>query len=345
MPDDSRELRPEDAFDIDALHAWLSSRVPGLSTLPEVRQFAGGASNLTYLLRYPDRELVLRRPPGGHKAASAHDMRREHRVQSALAPHFPYVPEMVALCDDEAVLGSDFYVMAKVDGTILRGRSMSLSVEQAAALGGTFVNTLVALHGVDVEAAGLSDLGRGLGYVGRQVDGWNRRFAAARTPDVPPFTEVMAWLSARQPADASMSLVHNDFRLDNLVLDDRLDVVAVLDWEMATIGDPLMDLGGALAYWVQADDDEFMRLSKRQPTDLPGMPTRAQLVERYLAATGHVVDDWAFYEVFGLFRLAVIVQQIYLRFSRGETTNPAFKDFHHFVTYLESRCRRVAGLG
>ena len=344
MPDDSRELRPEDAFDVDALHRWLSARVPGLGALPEVRQFAGGASNLTYLLRYPDRELVLRRPPAGRKAASAHDMRREHRVQSALVAQFPYVPAMVALCDDPSVLGSDFYVMAKVDGTILRGRSVSLTVSGAATLGRTVVDTLVALHSVDVEEAGLADLGKGPGYVGRQVDGWSRRFTAARTPDVPDFTDVMAWLSIRQPVDAAMCLVHNDFRLDNLVLDKQFDVIAVLDWEMATIGDPLMDLGGALAYWVQADDDDFMRLSKRQPTDLPGMPTRAQVVERYLAATGLVVDDWSFYEVFGLFRLAVIVQQIYLRFSRGETTNPAFKDFHHFVAYLESRCRRVAGI-
>ena len=344
MPDDSRELRSEDAFDVDALHAWLSSRVPGLSTAPQVRQFAGGASNLTYLLRYSDRELVLRRPPRGHKAATAHDMGREHRVQAALAPHFPYVPEMVAFCDDVTVLGSDFYVMSKVEGMILRGRSASLPVEDAVALGETYVDTLVALHGVDVDAAGLSDLSRGAGYVGRQVAGWGARFTAARTPDVPDFAAVMTWLSAQQPADVSMCLVHNDFRLDNLVLDDQLAVVAVLDWEMATIGDPLMDLGGALAYWVQADDDDVMRLSKRQPTDLPGMPNRNQVVERYAAATGLVVDNWSFYEVFGLFRLAVIAQQIYLRFFRGETTNAAFKDFHHFVTYLESRCRRVAAI-
>ena len=345
MPDDSRKLRSEDAFDVGAAHAWLAGLVPVLAgPEPEVRQFAGGASNLTYLLRYPSRELVLRRPPAGVKAASAHDMVREHRVQSALAPVYPYVPHMVALCTDHAVLGSNFFVMQKVEGTILRRKGASLDEAQAGALGQTAVDALVALHAVDVEATGLADLGRGPGYVRRQVSGWSGRYRAALTDGVPDFEAVMTWLAAEQPDDVAMCLVHNDFRLDNLVLDMQLQVVAVLDWEMATVGDPLMDLGGALAYWVQADDDAVMRMSKRQPTDLPGMPTRAQVVERYCAATGVVVDDWSFYEVFGLFRLAVIVQQISRRYVLGQTTNPAFKDFHHFVTYLEQRCRRVAGL-
>ena len=347
MVDDSRDLRAEDAFDVEAVHSWLLTQVPDLPGPPAVRQFPGGASNLTYLLQYADRDLVLRRPPIGQKAASAHDMRREHRVQAALAPVYPYVPAMVGFCDDPAVMGSDFYVMEKVEGTILRGRlpaGLTLSPQDARGLGLRAVDSLVALHGVDVAAAGLTDLGRGPGYVGRQVAGWCDRYRRARTDNVPDFEPVMAWLDARQPADVSMCLIHNDFRLDNLVLGDDLQVVAVLDWEMTTVGDPLMDLGGAMAYWVQADDDELMRLSKRQPTDLPGMPTRAEVVAHWSAATGTPVDDWPFYEVFGLFRLAGIAQQIYRRFHLGQTTNPAFKDFHHFVTYLETRCRSVAGL-
>jgi aminoglycoside phosphotransferase (APT) family kinase protein len=345
--DEPRPVRAEDAFDVDALHAWLSGRVDGLSAPPEVRQFSGGASNLTYLLRYPDRDLVLRRPPSGAKAASAHDMVREHRVQAALAPHYRYVPQMVALCADPAVLGSDFYVMERVAGTILRGRlpdGMTLDGDDARELGLRAVDALVELHAVDVEAAGLADLGKGRGYVGRQVAGWSDRFRRARTENVPDFEAVMAWLAEHQPDDVATVLVHNDFRLDNLVLDDDLRVVGVLDWEMATLGDPLMDLGGALAYWVQADDDEMMRLSKRQPTDLPGMPTRAEVVEHYAGRTGVAVDTWDFYEVFGLFRLAVIAQQIYYRFHHGQTTNPAFKDYWFFVRYLDERCRRVAGL-
>ena len=346
--DEPREVRGEDSFDIAAMHDWLSERTPGLAGLPMVQQFSGGSSNLTYLLRYPDRDLVLRRPPRGQKAASAHDMAREHRVQSALAPHFPYVPRMVALCQDETVLGSDFYVMERIPGTILRRNlpaGLTLTPEQAGELGRRAVDSLVALHSVDIEAAGLGDLGRGAGYVGRQVEGWSERYRRARTHDAPDFAPVLTWLASRQPPDVGTCLIHNDFRLDNLVLDERLHVVAVLDWELATLGDPLMDLGGAMAYWVQADDEDLMRMSRRQPTDLPGMPSREEVVAQYCQATGRTVEDWPFYEVFGLFRLAVIVQQIYLRFDRGETTNPAFKDFGYFVSYLETRCRSIAGIG
>jgi aminoglycoside phosphotransferase (APT) family kinase protein len=345
-------VRDEDAFDVGAVHRWLSVQVAGLpERLPDVQQFGGGASNLTYLLRYPDRDLVLRRPPAGQKAASAHDMVREHRVQSALAPHYRYVPRMVALCTDLSVLGAEFYVMERIPGTILRGRlpeGMTLTPQQAHDLGMRAFDALLELHGVDVDKAGLADLGRGRGYVGRQVAGWSERFRRARTENVPDFEAVMAWLAEHQPDDVATVLVHNDFRLDNLVLDDSLAVVGVLDWEMATLGDPLMDLGGALAYWVQADDDDLYRLSKRQPSDLPGMPTRAEIVRHYGERTELAIDpdgsDWSFYEVFGLFRLAVIVQQIYYRFHHGQTTNPAFKDFWAFVGVLDDRCRRIAGI-
>jgi aminoglycoside phosphotransferase (APT) family kinase protein len=341
-------VRDEDAFDVAAVHAWLRTQRDDVPAAPpEVAQFGGGASNLTYLLRWPEREWVLRRPPAGVKAASAHDMVREHRVQSALAPHFPEVPAMVALCTDPAVLGADFYVMQKVPGTILRRRlpdGMVLTEEQAHALGTRAFDVLERLHAVDVEAAGLADLGKGRGYVGRQVAGWSDRFRRARTDNVPDCEAVMRWLDENQPDDVGTVLVHNDFRLDNLVLDDDLQVVAVLDWEMATLGDPLMDLGGAMAYWVQADDDDLFRLSKRQPSDLPGMPTREEVVRRYAEHSGLDVSGWTFYEVFGLFRLAVIVQQIYYRFHHGQTTNPAFQDFWAFVGVLEDRCRRVAGI-
>jgi aminoglycoside phosphotransferase (APT) family kinase protein len=345
--DEPAPVRNEDSFDVGALHTWLASRVEGLPAPPEVRQFGGGASNLTYLLQYPDRELVLRRPPRGARAAGAHDMVREHRVQSALAPHYRYVPRMVALCTDPDVLGAEFYVMERLVGTVLRGRlpeGLSLTPEQASGLGRRAFDALLELHGVDVEAAGLGDLGKGRGYVGRQVGGWSERFRRARTENVPDFEAVMGWLADQQPDDVATVLVHNDFRLDNLVLDDDLRVVGVLDWEMATLGDPLMDLGGALAYWVQPDDDDLFRLAKRQPSDLPGMPSRAELVERYAGRTGLDVADWTFYEVFGLFRLAVIAQQIYDRYARGQTTNEAFRDFWFFVSYLDDRCRRIAGL-
>jgi aminoglycoside phosphotransferase (APT) family kinase protein len=342
-------VRDEDGFDVGAVHRWLAERVEAVTGLgpPEVSQFPGGASNLTYLLRYPGLELVLRRPPRGEKAASAHDMGREYRVQKQLRPLFPYVPDVLALCEDQSVIGSAFYVMTRIEGMILRGAlpdGLSLSEAAARQLGWGAIDCLVELHQVDPVAAGLADLGRGPGYVGRQVAGWTERYRRARTPNVPDFEPVMEWLAHSQPADVATCLIHNDFRLDNVVLDSELRVVGVLDWEMATLGDPLMDMGAVLAYWVQADDDELLRLSKRQPSDAPGMPTRAELAEYYGARTGRVVGNWVFYEVFGLFRLAAILQQIYYRFHLGQTTNPAFQDFWSLVTYLEVRCQALAHL-
>ncbi|MDG3013117.1 phosphotransferase family protein [Speluncibacter jeojiensis] len=349
LTDQPRALRDEDSFDVDAMHAWLSERVPGLTGPPQVRQYAGGASNLTYLLRYPERDLILRRPPAGHKAASAHDMGREVTVQQHLAPVYRYVPEIVAFCQDPAVIGCDFYVMERLEGIILRQdlpEGMTLSAQQARLLTTRAVESLIELHQVDPVAAGLDTLGRGSGYVQRQVSGWSRRFRESHTDNVGDFAAVMSWLEEHRPDDVAQRLIHGDFRLDNLVLDgpETLNVTGVLDWEMATVGDPLMDLGCALAYWVQADDDAVMQSARRQPTNLPGMLTRAEIVDLYCGRTGFTTGNWAFYEVFGLFRLAVIAQQIYYRYHHGQTTNPAFKDFWSLVNYLEWRCKDVAGL-
>lgn len=344
--DGAGAVREEDAFDVAALHSWLAAREPGLEGPPEVMQFSGGASNLTYLLRYPDRELVLRRPPAGTKAASAHDMAREFRIQQALAPAFPQVPRMVGLCSDPAVIGSEFYVMERLAGTILRGRvprELGLDAAGARALCQSAIERLVELHAVDPVGAGLADLDRGSGYVRRQVEGWSERYRGARTWNVPSFERVMRWLGERQPDDVRRCVIHNDFRLDNLVLDpaDPQRIVGVLDWEMATIGDPLMDLGGALAYWVQADDGRAMQALRRQPTHLPGMLRREEVVRLYGERTGLRVDDFTFYEVFGLFRLAVIIQQIYRRYHLRQTRNPAFRRYWLAVHYLDRRCRRI----
>ncbi|MGH3759665.1 phosphotransferase family protein [Actinophytocola sp.] len=341
LADQPGEVRDEDAFDTAAVTAWLESHVDGLGELREVRQYPGGASNLTYLLRYAGRELILRRPPAGQKARSAHDMRREYRVQSRLRPVYPYVPNVLALCTDPAVLGSDFYVMERIDGIILRGdlpEGMTLSPAAARDLAFRTFDRLIELHEVDAEAAGLGDLGKGAGYVERQVRGWSDRYRKARTPDVPEAEKVMAWLAANQPDDVRICVIHNDFRFDNVVLSDALEVVGVLDWEMATLGDPLMDLAGSLAYWTQADDDELALAMRKQPSHLPGMPTRQELLDHYRARTGLSARNWTFYEVFGAFRLAVIMQQIYYRFHAGQTHNPAFGQLNRFVEYLLARC-------
>jgi aminoglycoside phosphotransferase (APT) family kinase protein len=280
-------------------------------------------------------------------------MGREFMIQSQLAPVFPYVPEMVGLCTDENVIGGVFYVMERLDGVILRQElpaGVTLSPDQAAGLSRSVLDRLVDLHGVDPTAAGLTGLGKGEGYIRRQVAGWSDRYVRALTPDVPGFEEVMAWLDRYQPADVASCVIHNDFRFDNVVLDpdpatwDRPTAVrGVLDWELATIGDPLMDLGGALAYWVQADDSGEFGLTRLQPTHLPGMPTRAEVVAYYCERTGRSTDNWPFYEVFGLFRLAVIVQQIYYRYYHGQTTNPAFQHFALAVGWLQDQARKVMG--
>ena len=353
--DEAAAVRDEDAFDVEAVSAWLRAHAdplvvaPGeLAATPQVRQFPGGASNLTYLLRYPDRDLILRRPPVGAKAKSAHDMSREFTIQSRLGPVFGYVPDMVAFCDDPDVIGSDFYVMQRLEGTILRQDlppGLTLTETDARSLCTHFLDVLVELHSVEPSQAGLADLGRGSGYVARQVGGWSDRYRKARTDNVGDYERVMAWLDAHQPDDVGTCVIHNDFRLDNVVLaaEDPLRVVGVLDWEMATLGDPLMDLSGALAYWVQADDDESYSAIRRQPSHLPGMLSRAEMVDYYTARRGlHVTpEQWRFYEVFGLFRLGVIAQQIYYRYFHGQTTNEAYAAFLDVATYLETRCNRL----
>ena len=348
LPGNAAPVRDEDAFDVEALATWLRENAPdqpGIDGTPDVRQFKGGASNLTYLLRYPTRDLILRRPPGGTKAKGAHDMRRESDIQASLGHVYDQVPAIVAYCGDESVIGSEFYVMERLVGTILRRdipASLALSPDGVNLLCHNALDTLVDLHRVDLDAAGLGELGKGPGYVERQVKGWSARYRKARTPNVGSFERVMAWLEANRPDDVGQVLIHNDFRFDNLVLaeDDPTRIVGVLDWEMATVGDPLMDLGGAMAYWVQASDDPVAKALRLQPTHTRGMLTRVEAVRYYCDRMGIPMDAerWAFYEVFGLFRLAVIAQQIYLRTYRGETTNPQAKRMRGFVLYLHFRC-------
>ncbi len=340
--------RPGEELDVAAVDRWLRTVASGLDPAPpEVTQYSGGASNWTYRLRYRNRDLVLRRPPAGTKARSAHDMAREFRVQRGLKPVFPLVPTMVALCQDASVLGCDFYVMERIDGLVPRARlppEARLGPGDVRRLCTALVDRLVDLHAVDAAAAGLASLGKGPGYPRRQVEGWSDRYVKARTWNVPSFSWVRDWLAERVPPDAGACVIHNDWRFDNVVLDraEPTRIVGVLDWEMATVGDPLMDLGSALAYWVQADDPWFLRRTRRQPTDVPGMLRRDEVVARYVERTGLKPERWAFYEVFGLFRLAVIMQQIYYRYHHRQTRNPAFRRFWMLVNYLDWRCRAIA---
>lgn len=345
-------MREEDAFNVERMNAWLRQHVDGLPTeSPSIEQFTKGASNLTYLLTYPETKLVLRRPPAGTKAKSAHDMSREVHVITHIRDQFTAVPHVFASCDDDSVIGSPFYVMEYLDGVILRpGNAEQVSPDVARGVGSAYVDRWADLHSVDVQAAGLTDWGKGPGYVGRQVAGWSDRFRRAHTDDVPDGETVMSWLAENQPPDVAACVIHGDWRLDNMVFEanvlsaDEPRVLGVLDWEMATIGDPLMDVGAAMAYWIDRDDqdiDPAFAMLKRQPSDLPGMPTRDEIVASYCRRMGFTNVDWRFYEVYGLFRLAVILQQIWARYRAGQTTNPAFAEFGAAVTVLIDRAARA----
>jgi aminoglycoside phosphotransferase (APT) family kinase protein len=335
---DLTPVRQEDLFDIEKVHRWLSNFIPETSA-PEVMQFRSGASNLTYLLKYPNRELVLRRPPVGKKAVSAHDMKREFLIQSRLKPVYGLVPKVIALCEDHSVLGSDFYVMERIQGEIFRRDvPATLTKEDISIMATSLVSGLAQLHSVD--ATVLSELNKGAGYVGRQVAGWSKRYRDALTDDVPDGELVMNWLTKEQPEDVDSCIIHGDWRIDNLVFDlTEKKLVGVLDWELATVGDPLMDLGSALAYWVDSDDEPNFASLRRQPSQLPGMPTRNEFISKYLELSGRKCDDFTFYEVFGLFRLSVIIQQIWARYRAGQTSNPAFKGFGVGVNILINRAQ------
>jgi aminoglycoside phosphotransferase (APT) family kinase protein len=268
-------------------------------------------------------------------------MKREFLIQSRLKPVYALVPNVVALCEDHSILGDDFYVMERIEGSIFR-RDVpeSLTSDDIAAMAESLVSGLVQLHSVDSSV--LSEFNKGPGYVSRQVEGWSKRFRDARTDDVLDGERVMAWLDQMKPDDVATCIIHGDWRIDNLVFDlQERKIVGVLDWELATVGDPLMDLGSALAYWVDRDDDDEFAALRRQPSHLPGMPTRAEFIARYMALSGRDSVDFTFYEVFGLFRLTVIIQQIWGRFRAGETSNPAFQGFGMAVNILLSRAERL----
>lgn len=349
--DETSAPRTGEELDAGKLLEWLKSQNPVFTGPLQITQFSGGASNLTYLLRQGDKDWVLRRPPFGTKAKTAHDMGREFRVLSALQRVFPYCPKPVAYCEDESVMGCPFYVMERIHGLILRKDlppELQLSPQDARTLCEHLVDVQVALHHVDVQAAGLADFGKPEGYVRRQVEGWSERFRKARTDDVPDAEELMKWLAEHLPPESGRAaLIHNDYKFDNVVLDpkDPLKIIGVLDWEMATLGDPLMDLGCSLAYWIQADDPEEFQMARMLPTTVPGMMTRQELVDSYARKSGLPIRDFHFYYVFGLFRLAVIAQQIYYRYAKGQTTNKRFAQFGLFVGLLNYRAEQVIQSG
>jgi aminoglycoside phosphotransferase (APT) family kinase protein len=340
-------VRQGEELDLKVIEPFLKDSIPGLSGGIQVEQFPSGYSNLTYLIRLGDRDLVLRRPPFGRKAKTAHDMGREYRILKALYPVFPFCPKPLVYTEDASIMGCPFYVMERIKGIILRKtlpEGLEFSSDQMHSLCENLLDVHYKLHSIDYKAIGLEGFGKPEGYVRRQVEGWSERYRAARTPDAPQFETVMQWLHDKMPPDfPKPAVIHNDFKFDNVVLDpaDPLKIVGVLDWEMATVGDPLMDLGCSLGYWVQSDDPPNFQAAGTQPTYLPGALKRDELVNRYAEKAGIRIDNFDFYFCFGLFRLAVIAQQIYYRFYHGQTKDERFNLLIMAVQVLEKQAIRT----
>jgi aminoglycoside phosphotransferase (APT) family kinase protein len=293
-----------------------------------VKQFTHGYSNLTYLLSIEDKEYVLRKPPIG-AIKRGHDMNREFKVQSAVKKEFSKVPKMFAYTDDAAVLGSEFYIMEKVEGIILNfkeAKKRDIPANDYKTIANAWLDTFTELHQLDYDAIGLTNLGKPEGYVERQVTNWGKQYLKAATKDVPSAEKVMQWMQENQPKNYQHCLIHNDYKYDNVVFKDNSwkEITAVLDWEMATLGDPLMDLGTSLGYWTLASDHDFVKQGIPSPTIFEGNPMRSEIVASYAKKSGRDIHNMVFYYVFGLFKIAVIAQQIYYRYSKGLTSDPRF---------------------
>ena len=345
--DNAATIRKGEELDTARIEEFIKDSIPGLNGTLQINQFPKGHSNLTYLLTLGDREFVLRRPPFGRKAKSAHDMSREYRILKALRPVYRYCPEPFIYSEDEIIMGCPFYIMERIKGVILRRdfpANLILTPSQVRELYQKVLSIQYELHTIDYSSIGLENLGKPDGYVKRQVTGWSERYRAAKTPDAPDAEKVMTWLEEHMPADSKKpGIIHNDFKLDNIVLDESnpLNVVGVLDWEMATIGDPLMDLGSSLAYWIQNNDHPDMQAIRMMPTNAEGAPTREELAGLYSELSGRKITNFDFYYCFGLFRLSVIAQQIYYRYYHGQTKDERFKAMIFGVHVLENAARRI----
>jgi aminoglycoside phosphotransferase (APT) family kinase protein len=326
--DQAGTVRAGEELDLARLRPFLQEHF-GDSEPVSVEQFPSGHSNLTYLVRMGTREVVLRRPPFGSKVRSAHDMAREYRVLSRLHAAYPAAPKALLYCDDLSILDAPFYLMEPIRGMIARRDpppGVPFPPETARRLSEAFLDNLARLHRLDFAAIGLADLGKPHGYLERQVKGWIERYHNSKTHDLPEVERISSWLIGRMPVSGDAALIHNDYKYDNVVLDpdDPTKIVGVLDWEMCTLGDPLTDLGTALAYWTEPQDPEELQEIRSAPTTLPGTLTRAQLVERYAVASGHDPRDMNFYLTFARFKVAVIIQQIYYRYAQGLTQDARF---------------------
>jgi aminoglycoside phosphotransferase (APT) family kinase protein len=341
----SAPVRSGEELDWQALDRRLHEVIPGLEGRPEISQFASGNSNLTYRLQYRNEDLVVRRPPFGTKAKSAHSMIREYRIMNALKPVYACVPDTLYYSDDESIIGSEFYVMRKVEGQVIKQTipdDWGFTAVDTRRFCRQFWEKLIELHQVDYHAVGLEDFGKPEGYMQRQVLGWNGRYERVITPDVGEFSDVRRWLETNMPVGSGHhAVLHGDYRIDNVILgnQDPAEIQAVLDWEICALGEPLMDLGNALAYWMEPDDPPYLRALQMQPSTAEGMMTRAEILTLYGELTGRDTSGFLFYLVYGYFRNAVILQQIYYRFYHGQTQDKRFQTFGAATRNLGEHCR------
>jgi aminoglycoside phosphotransferase (APT) family kinase protein len=349
MSDETRSVRPGEELPAAELAGFLAREL-GLAGSLEVRQFPGGHSNLTYAIRMGGRELVLRRPPVGSKVKTAHDMGREYRVLSKLAPVWSLAPRPVAMCEDLAVMGVPFYLMDRMIGVVFR-RDPPPGVAADASTCGRLCQALVAalvdLHAIDAAAIGLGDFGNPEGYLERQVTGWAKRYQGSQTDDMPDMDAVARYLAANLPRSGAATIVHGDYKHDNVVVDpaDPARIVGILDWEMSTLGDPLADLGTTLSYWVEAGDPPSVREYRFGPTSLPGSWTRAEIAARYGELSGRDTSHVVYYYVLGLFKGAVIGQQIYYRYRQGLTQDARFARLGELVGLTAARAAQAIDTG
>jgi aminoglycoside phosphotransferase (APT) family kinase protein len=346
--DETKTVRSGEELDVTAVDRYLKAALPELTGATVIEQFPSGHSNLTYMVKVGERELVLRRPPFGSKVKSAHDMSREFRILSAIHPVYSPAPKVLAYCEDESVIGAKFYVMDRIRGIILRRtlpEGMVFDAGTAARLSRSMIENLAAIHAIDYRAVGLETMAKVEGFLARQVNGWSDRYYGSQTDDIPGVDRVTSWLKQNVPASPPATLIHNDYKYDNIVLDptDLTRIIGVLDWEMSTIGDPLMDLGVSLSYWLQADDPADLRLAAFGPTAYPGSLTRQQLAGYYAELTGRDVSNLPYYLCFAMFKLAVILQQIYYRFVQGLTKDERFGPMIAMVKILVRTADELIG--
>lgn len=332
--DNPSAIRQGEELNVGNLAAFIRRNFPDWPGEVQVAQFPSGFSNLTYFVQVGDKELVLRRPPFGANIKSAHDMQREYGILQSLAPVYGKIPKPLIYTDDTSLIGAEFYLMERVRGLILRNRppkGMALTADKMRTLSKAVIQNLADLHAINIYDTGLIRLGKPEGYVQRQVEGWIGRYQQAATDNVPAMNTAADWLRANLPAENSPALIHNDYKYDNVVLnpDNLSEIIAVLDWEMATVGDPLMDLGTTLGYWADADSPEMLKAFSL--TAFPGNMNRQEVAQCYARASGRNIDHILFYYVFGCYKIGVIVQQIYARYKKGFTQDPRFANLIHLV--------------